>query len=85
MKYNRATPVFHQWRDSRGANYGLQFSSQGDADLFGNAVNKAFDILSGEVFCLTCSLCIRTVKMEIIGIIILVSEAFASGADKHPR
>jgi hypothetical protein len=85
MKYNRATPVFHQWRDSRGAVYGLQFSSQGDADQFGNAVNKAFDILSGEIFCLTYLLCIKTVKMEIIGIIIMVSEALAKGTNKRPR
>ncbi len=52
MKYNRATPVFHQWRDSRGAVYGLQFSGQADADQFGGVVNKAFDILSGKLLTL---------------------------------
>ncbi|CAG0880643.1 unnamed protein product [Darwinula stevensoni] len=46
LKYNQATPTFHQWRDNKQV-YGLNFSSKDDADNFATAMMRALDILNG--------------------------------------
>lgn len=43
LKYNQATPTFHQWRDSKQV-YGLNFSSKEDADAFAKAMNLAVEV-----------------------------------------
>ncbi|XP_055601342.1 protein enabled isoform X2 [Uranotaenia lowii] len=48
LKYNQATATFHQWRDSKFV-YGLNFSSQQDAEAFARAMMHALEILSGRV------------------------------------
>ncbi|XP_055313029.1 protein enabled isoform X2 [Sitodiplosis mosellana] len=48
LKYNQATPTFHQWRDSKFV-YGLNFSSQQDAEAFARAMLHALEVLSGRV------------------------------------
>uniref|UniRef100_A0A1A9ZCX3 WH1 domain-containing protein n=1 Tax=Glossina pallidipes TaxID=7398 RepID=A0A1A9ZCX3_GLOPL len=48
LKYNQATATFHQWRDSKYV-YGLNFSSQHDAESFARAMMHALDVLSGRV------------------------------------
>jgi len=45
LKYNQATPTFHQWRDSRQV-YGLNFTSKDDADNFAQAMYTALDTLN---------------------------------------
>ena len=45
MKYNAATPTFHQWRDQRQV-YGLNFHSKDDAAQFKEAVDEALDALN---------------------------------------
>ncbi|XP_046720336.1 vasodilator-stimulated phosphoprotein isoform X1 [Silurus meridionalis] len=47
LKYNQATPNFHQWRDSRQV-WGLNFSSKEDATLFANGMMHALEMLSGD-------------------------------------
>ena len=44
LKYNEATPTFHQWRDSRQV-YGLNFASKEDAGNFSAAMRGALDAL----------------------------------------
>lgn len=44
LKYNEATPTFHQWRDQRQV-YGLNFPSKEDAQTFGQAVSAALENL----------------------------------------
>ena len=46
LKYNQATPTFHQWRDSRQV-YGLNFQMKEDADSFAAAMIIALDTLNG--------------------------------------
>jgi len=48
LKYNQATPTFHQWRDSRQV-YGLNFTSKDDADNFAQAMYTAIDTLNSWV------------------------------------
>lgn len=43
LKYNQATATFHQWRDSKYV-YGLNFSSQQDAEGFSRAMSQALDV-----------------------------------------
>ncbi len=45
LKYNQATPNFHQWRDARQV-WGLNFGTKEDAVLFANGMNHALDILN---------------------------------------
>ncbi|XP_033103938.1 vasodilator-stimulated phosphoprotein-like isoform X2 [Anneissia japonica] len=45
LKYNQATPIFHQWRDSRQV-YGLNFQSPEDADSFAKAMKTSLDMLN---------------------------------------
>ena len=45
MKYNAATPTFHQWRDQRPV-YGLNFHSKDDAAQFKEAIDAALDTLN---------------------------------------
>jgi enabled protein len=47
LKYNQATPTFHQWRDSRQV-YGLNFQQKEDADSFAAAMLMALEALSGK-------------------------------------
>ncbi|XP_029475252.1 vasodilator-stimulated phosphoprotein isoform X1 [Rhinatrema bivittatum] len=44
LKYNQATPNFHQWRDARQV-WGLNFSSKEDAALFASGMQQALDML----------------------------------------
>ncbi|KAI8035843.1 hypothetical protein M5D96_011274 [Drosophila gunungcola] len=48
LKYHQATATFHQWRDSKFV-YGLNFSSQNDAENFARAMMHALEVLSGRV------------------------------------
>lgn len=43
LKYNQATATFHQWRDSKFV-YGLNFSSQQDAEAFARAMLHALEV-----------------------------------------
>ena len=55
LKYNQATPTFHQWRDARQV-YGLNFASKEEATTFSNAMLFALNVLStqdGGVFLLS--------------------------------
>ncbi|KAJ8400413.1 hypothetical protein AAFF_G00397960 [Aldrovandia affinis] len=45
LKYNQATPNFHQWRDARQV-WGLNFGSKEDATLFANGMMHAVEVLS---------------------------------------
>ncbi|KAF3692976.1 Vasodilator-stimulated phosphoprotein [Channa argus] len=45
LKYNQATPNFHQWRDARQV-WGLNFGSKEDATLFANCMAHALDVLN---------------------------------------
>ena len=49
LRYNVATPTFHQWRDQRQV-YGLNFAVKAEAEEFGKAAVGALDQLaSGQV------------------------------------
>lgn len=45
LKYNAATPTFHQWRDQRQV-YGLNFHSKDDAGQFKAAIDDALESLN---------------------------------------
>nr|XP_046246366.1 vasodilator-stimulated phosphoprotein isoform X2 [Scatophagus argus] len=45
LKYNQATPNFHQWRDARQV-WGLNFGSKEDATLFANGMSHALEVLN---------------------------------------
>lgn len=48
LKYNQATPNFHQWRDARQV-WGLNFGSKEDALQFASGMLHALEMLeSGE-------------------------------------
>ena len=47
LKYNQATPTFHQWRDNRQV-YGLNFASREEADNFSQAMLAALDTLMSK-------------------------------------
>lgn len=47
LKYNQATPTFHQWRDARQV-YGLNFASKEEATTFSNAMMFALNVLSAQ-------------------------------------
>ena len=49
LKYNQATPTFHQWRDNKQV-YGLNFSSKDDADAFALAMLRALEVKSQSLF-----------------------------------
>lgn len=50
LKYNQATATFHQWRDSKYV-YGLNFSSQSDAENFARAMMHALEVIqSSRIF-----------------------------------
>lgn len=53
LKYNQATATFHQWRDSKSV-YGLNFSSQQDAEAFARAMMHALEVRSS--LSLSCNL-----------------------------
>ena len=59
LKYNRATPTFHQWRDNRQV-YGLNFASKDDADNFAQAMLSSLNILTSmllsALFTSSCSI-----------------------------
>uniref|UniRef100_A0A4W4G9W8 Ena/VASP-like protein n=1 Tax=Electrophorus electricus TaxID=8005 RepID=A0A4W4G9W8_ELEEL len=48
LKYNQATPTFHQWRDARQV-YGLNFASKEEATTFSTAMLFALNVLNS--FC----------------------------------
>lgn len=45
LKYNQATPTFHQWRDNKQV-YGLNFSSKDDAEIFAAAMLRSLEVLN---------------------------------------
>lgn len=45
LKYNQATPNFHQWRDARQV-WGLNFGSKEDATLFASGMAHALEVLN---------------------------------------
>ncbi|CAK8680243.1 unnamed protein product [Clavelina lepadiformis] len=45
LKYNRATPTFHQWRDGVRTVYGLNFSTHDEANMFAGAMEDALEML----------------------------------------
>ncbi|XP_075958038.1 vasodilator-stimulated phosphoprotein-like [Anarhichas minor] len=45
IKYNQATPTFHQWRDPKQV-WGLNFGSKEDAALFANSMVHALEALN---------------------------------------
>ena len=45
MRYNEATPIFHQWRDKKIV-YGLHFLNRDEAEGFGATVKTSFDVLN---------------------------------------
>jgi len=45
LKYNQATPTFHQWRDNKQI-YGLNFSTKDEASRFAASMMKALDVLN---------------------------------------
>lgn len=45
LKYNQATPTFHQWRDNKQV-YGLNFSSKDDAEIFASAMLRSLEVLT---------------------------------------
>ncbi|XP_044079381.1 vasodilator-stimulated phosphoprotein-like isoform X3 [Siniperca chuatsi] len=45
MKYNQATPSFHQWRDPKQV-WGLNFGSKEDAALFANSMMHALEAVN---------------------------------------
>lgn len=45
MKYNEATPTFHQWRDPKHV-WGLNFASKEDAALFSKSMMHALEALN---------------------------------------
>ncbi|KAJ3607052.1 hypothetical protein NHX12_026567 [Muraenolepis orangiensis] len=47
LKYNQATPTFHQWRDARQV-YGLNFASKEEASTFSTAMLFALTVLSSQ-------------------------------------
>ncbi|XP_014340679.1 ena/VASP-like protein isoform X13 [Latimeria chalumnae] len=47
LKYNQATPTFHQWRDARQV-YGLNFASKEEATTFSNAMMYALNVLNSQ-------------------------------------
>ncbi|XP_061095460.1 enah/Vasp-like a isoform X8 [Conger conger] len=47
LKYNQATPTFHQWRDARQV-YGLNFASKEEATTFSNAMMFALNVLNTQ-------------------------------------
>ncbi|XP_066540283.1 enah/Vasp-like a isoform X1 [Hoplias malabaricus] len=47
LKYNQATPTFHQWRDARQV-YGLNFASKEEASTFSAAMLFALNVLSSQ-------------------------------------
>ena len=52
MKYNKATPTFHQWRDGVRTVYGLNFSTPDEANHFAEAMENALQMLNdggGEI------------------------------------
>lgn len=53
LKYNQATATFHQWRDSKNV-YGLNFSSQNDAEAFARAMMHALEV--GLIICIISKL-----------------------------
>jgi hypothetical protein len=47
IKYNQATPTFHQWRDQSSV-YGLNFSSKLDAQEFGTTMMKILESVNSS-------------------------------------
>lgn len=48
LKYNKATPTFHQWRDTKQV-YGLNFSTKEDAENFANSMFKVLEVLNSAL------------------------------------
>jgi WH1 domain len=65
LKYNQATPTFHQWRDNRQV-YGLNFANKEDADNFAQAMYNALDKLNGTKTFLLPLIACRTVQGKVV-------------------
>lgn len=71
MKYNAATPTFHQWRDQRQV-YGLNFHSKDDAAEFKEGIDEALDILNtGNV-----TFCVCLIKASLVSCFVLACSLF---------
>ncbi|VDM40950.1 unnamed protein product [Toxocara canis] len=46
IKYNPATPTFHQWRDEKRKVYGLSFIAEEEARMFVNVMTQAISMVS---------------------------------------
>lgn len=46
LKYHKARPNFHQWRDNKQQVYGLNFTSLDEAETFSGAVEQALEALA---------------------------------------
>ncbi|XP_017483144.1 PREDICTED: protein enabled-like, partial [Rhagoletis zephyria] len=55
LKYNQATPIFHQWRENRTV-FGLNFSSKEEADAFAHTMMKVIDLLNQNTYGTTKSI-----------------------------
>ena len=49
LKYNQATPTFHQWRDNKQV-YGLNFSSKDDAEIFAAAMLRSLEVIIYRIY-----------------------------------
>ena len=59
LKYNQATPVFHQWRDHSRQVYGIKFNNQEEADGFAEVVRTVLDSLqSMHINCVCVCVCV---------------------------
>ena len=54
LKYNKATPTFHQWRDQRQV-FGLNFKSPQDASNFSDTVESAIKFMNLPPGLFSCS------------------------------
>uniref|UniRef100_A0A8D2JJ97 Vasodilator stimulated phosphoprotein n=1 Tax=Varanus komodoensis TaxID=61221 RepID=A0A8D2JJ97_VARKO len=50
LKYNQATPNFHQWRDARQV-WGLNFGTKEDASQFASGMMQALEVLDSGMGC----------------------------------
>ena len=49
MRYNEATPNFHQWRDGTSKQvFGLHFSNYDEAAVFGSVVSQSLEVLNSS-------------------------------------
>ena len=65
LKYNQATPTFHQWRDNKQV-YGLNFSGKDDAEIFAAAMLRALEVITGSADLYTGLMCEALFVYEVL-------------------